>query len=302
MNTKYRPPASSFRALMACSLLIAVAKIALAEELKIGGAGPLLGTMELLAEAYNKTHPGHSVEVVPRDKNNKPLSMGTQLGIRTGIEGQYNGKPFVGFVSEHVSDEQRKSGAQSIEVARVALVFVVPSSAPPLENITTQQVIDIYSRKMREWKPGDPVYLVRRPLQESDNTILIDRIPQLRPFITALVDPTSDLGRGLPRVANDAQESAAWIAEHRGAFGTSSMNLIITEKRALKPLKLNGVEPSPSNVLSNEYPLQKRVCLVFGKNVTPEMMDFINFVRTSKESRQIFSRTGHVFTSDTAGR
>ena len=63
-------------------------------------------------------------------------------------------------------------GAQSIEVARVALVFVVAEKNAPVDNLTTQQVIDIYSRKMREWRPGLPIRLVRRPLAESDNFIL----------------------------------------------------------------------------------------------------------------------------------
>jgi phosphate transport system substrate-binding protein len=293
---------STLRWFFRIAMALAIACPAAAQELKIGGAGPLIGTMELLAEAYNKSHPGRRVEVVPRDKDNNALSMGTSGGIRNGIAGQYRGLPFVGFSSEPVKEEHRKLGGQSIEVARVALVFVVPASSPPVDNITTQQVIDIYSRKMQEWKPGEPIYLVRRPLTESDNSILMEKIPELRKYIPALVDPNSDFGRGLPKVANDAQETAAWIAQHRGAFGVSSMNLIITEKRALKALRFNGVEPSQANVASNAYPLQKGVFLITGKNVTPEMTDFIEFVRSSPTSRDIFTRTGHVFTSGTAGR
>ena len=302
MQTSRFHRAFSPQCLCVIAILWAMAFPAGAQDLKIGGAGPLIGTMELLAEAYNKSHPGLRVEVVPRDKENNALSMGTSGGIRNGIEGQYRGMPFVGFSSEPVKDEQRKMGGQSIEVARVALVFVVPSSAPPLDNITTQQVIDIYSRKMQEWRPGESVYLVRRPLTESDNSILMAKIPELRKFITALVDPNSDFGKGLPKVAIDAQESAAWIAEHRGAFGTSSMNLIITEKRALRPLKFNGIEPSQANVLSYAYPLQKGVFLITGKNVTPAMTDFIDFVRSSPTSRNIFTRTGHVFTGSPGAR
>jgi phosphate transport system substrate-binding protein len=302
MQNSHARFASTFRWFCAIAIVSAIAFPARAQELKIGGAGPLIGTMELLAEAYNKATPGRRVEVVPRDKDNNALSMGTSGGIRNGIAGHYQGMPFVGFSSEHVKEEHRKMGGRSIEVARVALVFVVPASSPPVDNITTQQVIDIYSRKMREWRAGESIYLVRRPLTESDNTILMEKIPELKNYIPALVDPNSSSGKGLPRVASDAQESAAWIAQHKGAFGTSSMNLIITEKRALKPLKFNGIEPSQANVLSNAYPLQKLVCLITGKNVTPEMTDFIEFVRSSPTSREIFTRTGHVFTGGTAGR
>lgn len=281
----------------------AIGAAAAAQELKIGGAGPLIGTMELLAEAYNKTHPGGKVEVVPR-KNNRALSMGTKKGIENGIKGSYDGVAFIGFSSERLNEAQRRLGGQEIELARVAFVFVVAAKNAPVDNLATQQVIDIYSRKMREWRPGLPIRLVRRPLQESDNEILMAKIPQLRPLIVDLLDPNSESGRGLP-LANDAQENADYIEErhepHPGAFGTSSMNLIITENRALKALKLDGIEPSAANVANGSYRLYKPVLLVTGKNVTPEMRDFIEFVQT-KAGRDIFVRTGHVIMSGTSSR
>jgi len=278
-----------------------------AEESKvtIGGAGPLIGTMELLAEAYNRANPGRKVEVVPRDeKSGKILSMTSQGGIKTAIQGTFKGGAFIGFSSDRLTEEQRKMGAQAVEVARVALVFVVAEKNAPVDNLTTQQVIAIYARKMREWRPGLPIRLVRRPLVESDNTILMENIPQLRPLIIDLLDPNSEAGRGL-ELANDAQENANYIEQyeqHPGALGTSSTNMLITEKRALKALKLDGVDSSAANILNGRYPLQKSVFLVTGKTVTPEMRDFIAFVENSKASRDIFTKTGHVFIAGSGSR
>ena len=271
----------------------------------IGGAGPLIGTMEMLAEAYNKTNPPGKAEVVPRDeKTSKVLSMTSQGGIKVAIQGTFKGGGFVGFSSDRLTDEQRKQGGQSVEVARVALVFVVAEKAAPVDNLTTQQLIDIYSRKMREWRPGLPIRLVRRPLAESDNFILMENIPQLRPLIVALLDPNNDAGRGL-YLANDAQENANYIEQHEqhpGALGTSSTNMLITEKRPLRSLKLDGKEPSAANIMNGSYPLQKSVILVTGKVVTPEMRSFISFVEQSAASRDIFTRTGHVFVGGSGGR
>jgi phosphate transport system substrate-binding protein len=287
--------------------VLCVAGVHAADEVKvtIGGAGPLIGTMEMLAEAYNKANPGRKVEVVPRDeKSNKVLSMTSQGGIKAAIQGTFKGGAFIGFSSDRLTDEQKKLGGQSVEVARVALVFVVAEKTAPVDNLTTQQVVDIYSRKTREWKPGLPIRLVRRPLAESDNFILMENIPQLRPLIVALLDPNSDAGRGLP-LANDAQENATYIEQyeqHPGAFGTSSTNMLITEKRALKSLKLDGKEPSAANILNGSYPLQKSVILVTGKVVTPEMRSFMTFVEQSKASRDIFTQTGHVFVGGAGGR
>ena len=96
--------------------VIAVAAAFAAEEPKvtIGGAGPLIGTMELLAEAYNRANPGRKVEVVPRDeKSNKVLSMTSQGGIKTAIQGTFKGGAFIGFSSDRLTEEQRKMGAQA---------------------------------------------------------------------------------------------------------------------------------------------------------------------------------------------
>jgi len=282
------------------AVAVGFAPAASADDLKIGGAGPLLGTMEMLAAAFHREHPGTNVEVVPR-KDGKALSMGTKKGIENGIKGVYEAAPFIGFSSEYLSPAQRAAGGRELEVARVALVFVVSAKNPPIESITTQQVLDIYARKMREWRPGVPVRLVRRPLNESDNTILMTNIPQLKPLITNLLSPNSDLGKDLIPPLNDAQDSADYIEEraapHPGAFGTSSMNQIITEKRALKALKLDGIEPTAANVANGSYRLYKPVLLITGTNVTAQMQDFITFVQ-SKAGVDIFTKTGHAVAGD----
>ena len=138
------------------AVTVALAPAASAEDLKIGGAGPLIGTMEMLASAFNRQHAGARVEVAPR-KDGKALSMGTKKGIENGIKGVYEGTPFIGFSSEHLNPAQIAAGGHEVEVARVALVFVMAAKSAPIDNITTQQVIDIYARKMREWRPGLPV-------------------------------------------------------------------------------------------------------------------------------------------------
>ena len=70
----------------------------------------------------------------------------------------------------------------------------------------------------------------------------------------------------------------------------------------MKPLKLDGREPSAANILNGSYPLQKPVLLITGKVVTPEMRSFITFVETSKASRDIFTQTGHVFVGGAGAR
>ncbi len=283
------------------SILVALftciaSSVAAAAGLKVGAAGPVLATTEKLVNAYNHAYPGRNVEMVPRKPDGKVVSMGSKGAVKNAAMGEYEGTPFVGFASE-VAQDLRSLRPQTIEVARTPLLFAVRKNGPAIDNITREQVIDIYARRLREWSPGQPISLVRRPLSESDNNILVQHIPELKPLIAALVspDPDPDLTKGLPKVADDAQESARQCTTYPGAFCTSSLNQIVTEKLELKPLKFNGVEPSLENLASNKYLMMKPVLIVTGRNVTPEMQHFIDFVRTSKASRQIFMESGHVF-------
>ena len=67
--------------------------------LKIGGTGSALGTMKLLAEAYEKSHPGIRVQILP--------SLSSTGGIKAAVEGAID----IGLSGRPLKEEERGKGA-----------------------------------------------------------------------------------------------------------------------------------------------------------------------------------------------
>jgi len=58
------------------------------------------------------------------------------------------------------------------------------------------------------------------------------------------------------------QESAESIEKIPGAFGSTTLAQLLTEKRAIKALRFNGVEPSPGTLAEGSYPYFKPLFVV----------------------------------------
>ena len=66
----------------------------------------------------------------------------------------------------------------------------------------------------------------------------------------------------------------------------------MSEKRALRALKLDGKEPTLTNLASGAYPYHKRLFLVTGAKRSAAVERFIAFVR-SPAGRKILAGSGH---------
>ena len=90
------------------------------------------------------------------------------------------------------------------------------------------------------------------------------------------------------------QEMNQVLAKTPSAIGLSDMGAITAEKLPIKALKINGVRPTPENVLSGRYPPVKTLAFVLRNDKLPaEAKAFLEFVR-SREGRKILRANGYV--------
>ncbi len=73
--------------------------------------------------------------------------------------------------------------------------------------------------------------------------------------------------------------------------GPSSLALIVSEKRKLRALKLDGKEPSLANLANGAYPYYKRLFLVTGRQPSAVAENFAAFVK-SPAGRKILAANG----------
>lgn len=259
--------------LCTAAALLGAPVVAWAQEFRIGGTGSALGSMRLLAQAYAKQQPGVSFVVLP--------NMGSSGGIKAVLAGAAH----LAVSSRPLNDAEVKAGAVAVEYGKTPLVFVVPS-ATPVSALTTQNLVDIYSGRLQHWPDGSRVRLVLRPVSDGDNERLSAISPAMRQAKLA-----AEQRKGMIFAIN-AQDTADTIEKTPGAFGPSTLALLISERRALKALPLDGVVPDAQNLASGRYRLSQSQFVVTGPQSPPAARAFVGFLK-SATGRQILEANGH---------
>lgn len=266
-----------YRTLLAtCYLFItAVLSPLFAQTLVLGGSGTELGTFRLLADAFRKNHPHVEITILP------------SMGSSGGIKALKHQKISLALVSRPLKNTERSSEIKAIHYASTPLVLAV-SIKSPQQDVTREQVNQIYTGKLKQWPDGSPVRPILRPSQDSDTKILTDTLAECEQcFIQAYHR------RGIPVALTD-QESADMIARVPGAIGTSTLSLILSEKRPIKALNLDGIAPTIENLQNKTYPMYKELYLVYNKNHNMQTLDaFVNFIYSEK-GQSILLNTGHL--------
>ncbi len=100
-----------------------------------------------------------------------------------------------------------------------------------------------------KWPDGSAIRLVLRPPSDIDSEIVKGITPALEQGLAA-----AEKRPGVQFSVTD-QDAAGDLERIPGAIGPSSLALILSERRALRALQLDGVEPTPSNAVAGAYPL-----------------------------------------------
>ncbi len=244
-----------------------------AQEIKIGGTGAALGTMQRLAQAYAQSKPDARITVLP--------SMGSGGGIKAVLAGAIQ----LGVSSRPLSEAEAKAGAVATEYGRTPFVFAT-AAARKETGITTQNLVDFYAGRVDAWPDGAKLRLVLRPIGDSDSETIKAMSPAMRDAKSA-----AEQRKGMVFTVTD-QETADAIEKISGALGPSTLALLMSEKRTLKALQLDGVTPSAQTIADGSYPLAKQLLIVTGPKTPPDAQAFVAFVQ-SAAGREILQQTGH---------
>jgi phosphate transport system substrate-binding protein len=245
-----------------------------AETLRMTGTGGAIGGMRLLAEAFRKAEPGVEV-VIPRN-----------IGSAGGIRAVLGGKLDIGLSARPLSAEELAEGGRQIPYARTAFVFAVNPDVKR-SDITLAEVVDIYAGRKTTWDDGTALRLILRPAADTDTITL----RMISPEMARAVDQAQKR-EGLV-VATTDQDSADTIERTGGSFGTSTLALVVSEKRRIRMLSLSGVMPTTKSVRDGTYPCTKTFYMVTRQAPSPIAERFIRFV-WSPEGKAILSRAGQV--------
>jgi phosphate transport system substrate-binding protein len=217
-------------------------------------------TMRILGEAFRKIHPEIRVDILP--------GMGSSGSVKAVLAGRLD----IGLSGRTLSGEERAQGVVETRYARTPFVFGVNSTLK-ITGLTLDDVAAIYAGK-RDWEKGKRIRLVLRPTEDTDIPVL----KSMSPAMNTAADIA--LRRKGMIVATTDHDAADAIESVPGAFGGTTLSLVLSEKRALRVISLDGITPSVRTMADRSYPYNKTFFMVTKKNPPVSVRRFIDFVRS----------------------
>lgn len=229
-----------------------------------------------LISEYKKDHPSADFDLEPK---------ATGYGMAALIAGQCD---IAGASRSPDSEEQELAKMRNVELADYIIgaygVAVVENANNPVGNLTTDQVRDIFTGAIENWKdvggPDAPIHLYFR-----------DPISGTYLGFRELAMENKPYGHAQMLFTNYAAIVQAVGADPNG-IGYSSVGL---EKSAgIKAVSIGGVEPSIETVNRHQYPYARVLHLYTNRNQEATTAhDFILFVE-SPHGQQIVQEMGFV--------
>ncbi len=231
--------------------------------LAIGGTGAALGTIRRLAEAFVAQNAGVQLDL--------PSSLGTTGGLRAVLAGVID----VAVGVRPVNAEETAAGARSQVFARSPFGFVTSRPNPPTD-LTSNDIVEIYAMRRRNWSDGSPIRAVLRTRRDGDSLFIIERFPA-----TELAMDEAHAKKLLP-VAQTDQRNLDLAEKLEGSFTSSTLAAVVSEGRKLRTLALDGVQPSLEATASGAYPHVRSLHFVTMPTTSEAGHAFIAFVRSAR--------------------
>jgi len=263
-----------FRIVFSALCIASLAGLSYAEDLKIDGSTTVLPIAQKGAEVFMKKHSDIKIFV-------------SGSGSGTGIKALMDGTTNIATSSREAKDKEVASAKEKKVILtghKVALDGIVPVVHPSMKinDITTEQLRDIYNGKIKSWKelggPDRPVSVVSRDTSSGTYEVWEEKIlkgDKVRP--DALL------------VASNGQ-AVQTIAQNKFAIGYIGIGYI---DKSSKVLKVNGKTASPNAVRDGSWPISRPLFMYTNGKPAGTIAKFIDFL-LSKDGQKVVNEVKYV--------
>jgi phosphate transport system substrate-binding protein len=267
-------------ALIACSLLLALAP-------GVSAADPLAafatqqGKIDI---AGGTAHIPVMKEAASRIMQANPKITITVAGGGSGVGVQKVGEGLVeiGNTGRALSeDEVKRYGLKSFALALDG-VAVVAHPRNPLTGLTAQQARDIFAGAIKNWREvggtDAAIHVFTRDEASGTREVFWEKLLKKG----AIADAANVVA------SNGAMKTA--VAQDPMAIGYVSIGHL---DAGLKPLALDGVEPSQNNALSGQYPVVRKLYMNTKGEPAGLVKDFIEYV-LGEQGAELVRKSGYL--------
>ena len=227
------------------------------------------------------------------DENGRIVTFyNTAIGFERLLEGQVD--MFFGAKPSNSQLELAKSMNIELEytaIGKEGFVFFV-NEDNPITSLTTQQIKDIYSGKITNWKEvggkNEKIIAFQRPERSGSQSMMVYFMGD-----TKLKEPlTYEMEYAMLGIIKQVVE----YHNEAGAIGYSFRYYFdgMTEVEGAKMIAVDGVYPTTETIKSGEYPLVTSLYCITDKANTNENVDKVLDFMLNEEGQKIIEETGYV--------
>ncbi|AIQ48241.1 membrane protein [Paenibacillus sp. FSL R7-0273] len=175
-------------------------------------------------------------------------------------------------------------------IGREAFVFFV-NKRNPVNSLSTEQIMDIYSGGLTNWKEAggrnDRIRAFQRD-EGSGSQSMLQKIMQDR----TLMQPPSEDVMGL---MSGIISRTSNYRNYKNAIGFSFLYYAsqMNSSDELKLLAIDGIEPNRENISSGAYPYTVNFYAVTTGTPSPKQQEFLDWI-VSPEGQELVAKTGYV--------
>lgn len=264
------------RAGLAAGIVALCCGQAAADALRIGGTGAVTAMLQQVGAAFS-ADTEIKVEVIPA------------LGSSGSIQAVRAGVLDIAISGRQLKPDELAQGLTSVPFVRTPFGFVTSHRNP--DGITRADLPEIFKSEKAGWKDGTPVRIILRPRSESDTALIGDLFPGMGPAIEA-----ARRRPDVPMAATD-QDNADMAERTPGSLVGATFTQIKLEKRRLRFVPIDGVEPSLESLENGTYPYEKTMYLVLPSKPSSAAERFLAHLRSPK-GRDALRDTGTLLVSN----
>ena len=237
-------------------------------KITISGSTSVGPTMEVLAEAY--------------EKNNDVKIEVQQVGSSAGIKNTIEGTSDLGMSSRDLKDEE----VESVDETQIAIdgIAVVTNTANKVKDLTMEQVKDIFTGKITNWKEvgGDDAQIV--VISREDGSGTRDGFQELVGFESEELTKDAQICDGSGNIKSTVEGNENSISYISFGYLDDTLN----------DVTIDGVEANDDNFVAGTYKISRPFLLVNKKDsLSEEAKAFVDFIM-SEEGQNIVAEEGFI--------
>ena len=237
-------------------------------KITISGSTSVGPTMEVLAEVYEKNN----------DVNIEVQQVGSSAGIKNTIDGTSD----LGMTSRDLKDEETKE----VDGTQIAIdgIAVITNTANKVTNLTSEQVKDIFTGKITNWKEvgGEDAQIV--VVSREDGSGTRDGFQDILGFESDELIKDAQICDGSGNVKSTVEGNENAIAYISFGYLGDTLN----------DVKIDGAEATDANVVDGKYPISRPFIVVNKKDGLSDVAKaFVDFIM-SEEGQNIVAEEGFI--------